>query len=187
MNYWKSGDLISGAKMRRMDSAIYENRADILALLANNPVLISNEEPPEDNYLWIDTQDSYYDGDLTYEEDEETGELINIPTFIDTPLMQHLVDLIKGLSNEISSLKVVIKTLQGQIDDLYDRIGDGDNIVGNNNYLGSEDGITFITEDGDLFIAESGTSSNVNTSEGLLAENGTAILTEDGHYILPEK
>ena len=92
------------------------------------------------------------------------------------------------MRNDIGSLRTVIKTLQGQIDELYDRVGDG-SAVGNNIYLISEDGATFVTEDGDLFISEDssgGSSSDTSITEGFITESGINIITEDGKYIIPE-
>lgn len=162
---------------------IITNTIGWVSIKAEYPVWISSTQPPASNYLWIDTSNSYI----------EDATIDNIPTFIDTDLIQYLVELIATANNEINLLKKKVSFLEVQVEDLNQRIEGGGGIVDNNIYITTEDGITLTTEDGLYFITEesdgiiSGGNGVVNDKvEGFITEDGLNIITEDGNYIIPE-
>lgn len=105
-------------------------------------VWIGSTQPPNPNYLWVDTSNFF----------DENATVDNIPTFIDTSLIQYFKEQILVLNNKI---KVLQKDLEKAIENGVGDNGNGGNPVDlKSTYLTSEDGTYFITEDGNYFITE---------------------------------
>lgn len=160
-------------------------------------VWIGSTQPPNPNYLWVDTSNFF----------DENATVDNIPTFIDTSLIQYFKEQILALNNKI---KVLQKDLEKAIENGVG--GNGNGGGGNNenqtvielksNYLVTEDGIYLITEDGDYIVMEDseqdeytpddegtvieGGGSVDLKSTYLTSEDGTYFVTEDGNYFITE-
>ena len=160
-------------------------------------VWIGSTQPPNPNYLWVDTSNFF----------DENATVDNIPTFIDTSLIQYFKEQILALNNKI-------KVLQKDLEKAIENGISGDNNSGGNNenqtvielksnYLVTEDGVYLITEDGDYIVMEDseydeytpddegtvigGGGSSVDLkSTYLTSEDGAYFITEDGNYFITE-
>ena len=140
-------------------------------------VWIGKEPPRDKKALWVDTNIIEADPNRqnTY-----------------PPIIKYLVDLVNKQNNTIINLNSKISILENEIETIKKVISGGGGVIDNNNYLTTEDGNIFITEDGIPMISEeSNNSGEINPpittiDRVFLAENGDYLLTEDGNNIKME-
>ena len=137
-------------------------------------VWIGKEPPQDKKSLWVDTRIIEADPNKqnTY-----------------PPIIKYLVDLVNKQNNTIINLSSQLSLLENELETIKKAIDGGGGIVDSNNYITTEDGNIFITEDGIPIISEeSNNSGEINPpittiDRVFLAENGDYLLTEDGNYI----
>ena len=137
-------------------------------------VWIGKEPPRDKKVLWVDTRIIEADPNKqnTY-----------------PPIIKYLVDLVNKQNNTIINLSSQLSLLENELETIKKAIDGGGGIVDSNNYITTEDGNIFITEDGIPIISEeSNNSGEINPpittiDRVFLAENGDYLLTEDGNYI----
>ena len=137
-------------------------------------VWIGKEPPQDKKSLWVDTRIIEADPNKqnTY-----------------PPIIKYLVDLVNRQNNTIINLSSQLSLLENELETIKKAIDGGGGIVDSNNYITTEDGNIFITEDGIPIISEeSNNSGEINPpittiDRVFLAENGDYLLTEDGNYI----
>ena len=140
-------------------------------------VWIGKEPPRDKKALWVDTRIIEADPNKqnTY-----------------PPIIKYLVDLVNKQNNTIINLNSKISILENEIETIKKVISGGGGVIDNNNYLTTEDGNIFITEDGIPMISEESDNSGeanppiMTIDRVFLAENGDYLLTEDGNNIKME-
>ena len=132
------------------------------------------------NILWVDTSVTNSEG---YGDND-------IPTFLDPPLMQYLIEQNASLTQQLLDYEKRLLDVERKIEEGWQGSGDGDSgggSVDKNSYLATEDGDVFITEEGDKFITEdSDTSGGSGGNSGGSNVGNNLMLTEDGKYLITE-
>ena len=138
--------------------------------------------PPENKkLLWIDTS--------------EIEENPNDATTM-SPTTKYLIDLVNKQNKTVSMLTERLNVLENELELVKKAIanggGSGGEIVDNNIYLTTEDGDTFITEDGILMISEEGNSNeegnnNEDKNVYLTTEDNDIFTTENGVSMISEE
>ena len=130
--------------------------------------------PPENKkLLWIDTS--------------EIEENPNDATTM-SPTTKYLIDLVNKQNKTVSMLTERLNVLENELELVKKAIangGSGGEIIDDNIYLTTENGDTFITEDGILMISEEGNSNeegnnNEDKNIYLTTEDNDIFTTENG-------
>ena len=181
----KNGTLCHVKDDEKGNFLYYFNNGEWCTIGTKYQVWIGVDEPPSKNYLWVDTRNLVSGDDITIE---------NPPTFIDTPLVQHLVSQITSLNQKIIALQDQLEEIiKGNID-----IGGGDD---NKEEDAEKIESRFLTEEGDYFITEeweyfltedsekaedNGSSTPTVKGTQFVTEDGNGFVTEDGNPIITE-
>ena len=142
-------------------------------------VWVGSTPPENKKMLWIDTS--------------EIEENPNDATTM-SPTTRYLIDLVNKQNQTVSMLTERLNVLENELELVKKAIanggGSGGEIIDDNIYLTTENGDTFITEDGILMISEESSNSGEEVTptidRAFLAENGDYLLTEDGNNIKME-
>ena len=131
--------------------------------------------PPENKkLLWIDTS--------------EIEENPNDATTM-SPTTKYLIDLVNKQNKTVSMLTERLNVLENELELVKKAIangGSGGEIIDDNIYLTTENGDTFITEDGILMISEEG-NNNEDKNVYLTTEDNDIFTTENGVSMISEE
>ena len=131
--------------------------------------------PPENKkMLWIDTS----------EIEENPNDVTTM-----SPTTRYLIDLVNKQNKTVSMLTERLNVLENELELVKKALangGSGGEIIDDNIYLTTEDGDTFITEDGILMISEEG-KSNEDKNIYLTTEDNDIFTTENGVSMISEE
>ena len=133
-------------------------------------VWIGKEPPQDKKSLWVDTRIIEADPNKqnTY-----------------PPIIKYLVDLVNKQNNTIINLSSQLSLLENELETIKKAIDGGGGIIDSNNYITTEDGNIFITEDGIPIISEESDNSGSGGSGGVI-DNNTYLTTEDDNIFTTE-
>ena len=130
-------------------------------------VWVGSTPPENKKLLWIDTS--------------EIEENPNDATTM-SPTTRYLIDLVNKQNQTVSMLTERLNVLENELELVKKAIanggGSGGEIIDDNIYLTTENGDTFITEDGILMISE----ESSNSGEEVTPTIDRAFLAENGDY-----
>lgn len=142
--------------------------------LVGKLVHIGDTPPENKDILWIDTR-NFFDSE---------AHINNIPTFIDTELIQYIVQTMSALARRVNTLETEVTILKRQIaEGGVDTDGE---LNPRYTYLVTEDGFYLATEEGECFVLEQENSVAGGTGSELDPKY-TYLVTEDNVHLATEQ
>ena len=144
--------------------------------LVGKLVHIGKTPPDNKDILWIDTRNFF----------DDEANIDNIPTFIDTELIQYIVQMVSALARRVNTLETEVIILKRQIAEGGGGGGTDGELNPRYTYLVTEDGFYLATEEGECFVLEQ--ENNVaGGTDSELDSKYTYLVTEDNRYLATEE
>ena len=117
---------------------------------------------------------------------DDEANIDNIPTFIDTELIQYIVQMVSALSRRVNTLETEVIILKRQIAEGGGGGGTEGELNPRYTYLVTEDGFYLATEEGECFVLEQ-ENSVAGGTESELDPKYTYLVTEDNVHLATEQ